>query len=111
MLGHDPSKPVWPIPAKLPVVQAHPERRWSASLVGRSDSVLAPSSQHASAPAPDSLDREVVVSELDDLLAGEVIDVRTNVGDDLGGHVLVMLLRIGDPLVRRVCLPIPVAQQ
>jgi hypothetical protein len=91
-----------------------PGGRRSASLVGRSDSVLAPSSQpsqHASAPAPDSLDREVVVGEFDDLVAGEVIDVRTNVGDDLGGHALVVLLCIGDPLVRRICLPTPVAQQ
>jgi len=45
------------------------------------------------------MDLEVVMSELDDLLAGEVIDIRANVGDDLCGHVLVMLLRVCDPLV------------
>jgi hypothetical protein len=64
-----------------------------------------------SAPAPEPLYREIVVSELDDLVSGEVIDVRANVGDNLCRHVLVMLLRIGDPLVRRICLPVPVAQQ
>jgi hypothetical protein len=58
-----------------------------------------------------SLDREVVMSELDDLVAAEVINIRANVGDDLRCNVLMMLLRIGDPLVRRICLPISVAKQ
>jgi hypothetical protein len=39
------------------------------------------------------------MSELDDLLAGEVIDIRANVGDDFCSHVLVMLFRVCDPLV------------
>ncbi len=34
-----------------------------------------------------------MMCELDDLVAGEVIDIRANVGDHLRGHVLVMLLR------------------
>ena len=51
------------------------------------------------------------MSELDDLRPGEVINIRANVGDDLCCNVFTMLLRIGDPLVRRICLSIPVAKQ
>src|ERR1700676_1946473 len=61
--------------------------------------------------APVALEREVAVSELDDLVAGQVIDVCAKVGNNLSGHVLVMLLRVGNPLVGRVRLAIPVAQQ
>ena len=57
------------------------------------------------------MDLEIVMSELDDLVAGQVIDIRANVGDDLRGHIFVMLLRVGDPLVRRICLAISVANQ
>jgi hypothetical protein len=49
--------------------------------------------------------------ELNDLVAGQVVDIGTNVGDDLRRHILIVLLCVGDRLVRRVCLPIPVAKR
>src|SRR5580704_6351836 len=68
-------------------------------------------SPHASASVQGSMDREVVMRELDDLRPAEVINIRAHVGDDLCCNVFTMLLGIGDPLVRRICLSIPVAKQ
>ena len=64
-----------------------------------------------SVSVPNSLDREILISELYDLVRAEVINIRANVGDDLCRNVLVMFFRIRDPLVRRICFSLHVAKQ